>query len=133
MAHALCQYYPNMKITVCELQSVIDSAHHFRPSSEDCPNQGNVSYVAGDFFQSGLPKTDLYILCRILHDWTEDKVNLILSNVYKCLPSGKEMVLSLGLPSPPPLPPQKSKVSSLPVTPILFILYPSNSRSSGVG
>ena len=99
MAYTLCQYYPNMKITVCELQSVMDSAHHFRPPSEDCPNQGNVSYVVGDFFQSDLPKADLYVLCRILHDWTEDKVDLILSNVYKYLPSGKELVRSLGLPS----------------------------------
>ena len=89
---------------MCELQPVMDSAHHFRPSSEDCPNQGNVCYVVGDFFQPDLPKADLYVLCRILHDWTEDKVNLILSNVYKYLPSGKEVVLSLGLPfTPPPL------------------------------
>ena len=102
MAYTLCQYYPNMKITVCELQSVMDSAHHFRPSSEDCPNQGNVSYVVSDFFQPDLPKADLYVLCRILHDWTEDKVDLILSNVYKCLPSGKEVVRSLGLPSTSP-------------------------------
>ena len=50
MAYTLCRYYPNMKITVCELQSVMDSAHHFHRSSEDCPNQGNVSYVVGDFF-----------------------------------------------------------------------------------
>ena len=91
MAYTLCQYYPNMKITVCELQSVMDSAHHFRPSSDDCPNQGNVSYVVGDFFQPDLPKADLYVLCRTLHDWSEHKVDLILSNVFKCLPSGKEL------------------------------------------
>ena len=102
MAYTLCQYYPNMKITVCELQSVMDSAHHFRPSSEDCPNQGNVSYVVGDFFQPYLPKADLYVLCRIIHDWTDDKVDLILSNVYKCLPSGKVVAISLGLPSSSP-------------------------------
>ena len=88
MAYTLCQYYPNMKITVCELQSVMDSAHHFRPSSEDCPNQGNVSYVVGDFFQPDLPKTDLYTLCHVLPDWSEDKVGLILSNAFKCLSPG---------------------------------------------
>ena len=88
MAYTLCQYYPNMKITVCELQSVMDSAHHFRPSSEDCPNQGNVSYVAGDFFKPNLPNADLYILCRVLHDWPEEKLGLILSNVFKCLSPG---------------------------------------------
>ena len=88
--------------SVSELQSVMDSAHHFRPSSEDCPNQGNVCYVEGDFFQPYLPKADLYVLCRIIHDWTDDKVDLILSNVYKCLPSGKVLAISLGLPSSSP-------------------------------
>jgi len=88
MAYTLCQYYPNMKITVCELQSVMDVAHHFRPSLEDCPNQENVSYVAGDFLQPDLPKADLYILCRVLPDWPEEKVGLILSNAFKCLSPG---------------------------------------------
>ncbi|KAJ7356252.1 hypothetical protein OS493_026007 [Desmophyllum pertusum] len=88
MAYTLCQYYPNMKITVCDLQSVVDSAYHFRPSLEDCPNQGNVSHVVGNFFQPDLPKADLYVMSRILHDWTKEKVDLILSNVFKCLPSG---------------------------------------------
>ena len=88
MAYTFCQYYPNIKITVCEVQSVVDLAHQFHPSSEDCPNQANVSYVVGDFFQPDLPKADLYVLSRVLHDWSEEKVNLILSNVFKSLPSG---------------------------------------------
>ena len=62
------QHYPNMKITVCDLQSVVDSAHHFRPSLEECPNQANVSYMVGDMFQADLPKAELYVLSRILHD-----------------------------------------------------------------
>ena len=88
MAYTLCQYYPNMKITVCDMQSVVDSAHHFRQSSKDCPNQANVSYVVGNFLQPDLPKADLYVLSRILHDWSEEKVDLILSNVFRCLPPG---------------------------------------------
>lgn len=88
MAYTLCQYYPNMKITVCEVQSVVDTARHFHPPLEDYPNQGNISYVVGNFFQTDLPKADLYILSRILHDWPIEKVELILSNVIKCLPSG---------------------------------------------
>ena len=90
MAYTLCQYYPNMKITVYDMQSVVDCAHHFQPSLEDCPNQENVSFVEGDFFQPNLPKAELYVLSRILHDWSVEKVDLILSNVFKCLPSGKE-------------------------------------------
>ena len=92
MAYTLCQYYPSMKIAVCELQSVVDLAHHFGPSSEDCPNQANVSYVVGNFFQPDLPTADFYILSRILHDWPEEKLDLILSNVFKCLPSGRHFL-----------------------------------------
>jgi len=94
MAYTLSQYYPNMKITVCELQSVTDVAHHFCPSLEDCPNQGNVSYVVGNFFQPDLPKADLYILCRVLHDWPEEKLGLILSNVFKCLSPGGGLLIA---------------------------------------
>ena len=89
MAYTLCHYYPNMKITVFDLQSVVDSAHHFQPSSEDCPNQTNVSFVAGNFFLSDLPKAEMYVLSRILHDWPVEKMDVILSKVYNCLPSSK--------------------------------------------
>ena len=91
LAYALCQYNPQMKITVCDLQPVVSLAHHFRPSVEDCPNQVNVSFMIADFFKpETLPKADLYVLSRILHDWSEEKIDLILSNVFHCLPSGKK-------------------------------------------
>ena len=78
-----------MKITVCDLEPAVSLAHHFRPSVEACPNQANVSFAVGDFFKpETIPKADLYVLSHVLHDWSEDKVDLILSNVYKCLPSG---------------------------------------------
>ncbi|XP_073231939.1 probable bifunctional dTTP/UTP pyrophosphatase/methyltransferase protein [Porites lutea] len=89
LAYAFCQHYPEMKITVCDLEPAVSLAHHFRPSVEACPNQANVSFAVGDFFKpETIPKADLYVLSHVLHDWSEDKVDLILSNVYKCLPSG---------------------------------------------
>ena len=89
LAYALCQFYPEMKVTVCDLESAVSLAHHFRPSVEACPNQANGSFAVGDFFKpETIPKADLYVLSHVLHDWSEDKVDLILSNVYKCLPSG---------------------------------------------
>ena len=89
LAYALCQYNPHMRITVCDLQPVVSLTHHFRPSVEDCPNQANVSFMIADFFQpETIPKADLYVLSHILHDWPEEKVELILDNVFHCLPSG---------------------------------------------
>ena len=75
--------------TLCDLESVVASAHHFQQSVKACPNQANVSFAVGDFFKpETIPKAELYVLSHVLHDWSEDKVDLILSNVYKCLPSG---------------------------------------------
>jgi len=113
MAYTLCQYHPNMKITVCDRQSVVDSAHHFQPSLEECPNQANVSYVVGDFFQPDLPKAELYVLSRILVDWPEEKVNLILSNVFKCLPSGGCLLIAERILNEDKTGPKKALLQSL--------------------
>lgn len=43
----------------------------------------------GDFFKDDLPKTDLYILARILHDWSDDKVHELLCKVSKTCSPGK--------------------------------------------
>ena len=90
MAYTLCQYYPDAKISICTIQSVLDCASHFKPSLEDCPNQA-VSFTVGDFFQPDLPKADLYVLSRVIHDWPAEKVDVILSNVFKSLPSGNSV------------------------------------------
>ena len=91
MAYTLCQYYPDAKISICDIQSVLDCASHFKPSLEDCPNQENVSFTVGDFFQPDLPKAHLYVLSRVIHDWPAEKVDVILSNVFKSLPSGNSV------------------------------------------
>ena len=93
LACTLCQYYPSLKITVYDLQSVVDCASNFKPSLEDCPNQDNVTFDVGDFFQPDLPKAELYVLSRIVHDWPAEKVDVILSNVFNCMPSGNSYKL----------------------------------------
>jgi hypothetical protein len=81
--------YPHMKITVHDLPPVIENSSHFRPSMDECPNQQNVTFVAGDFFEPTLPPADLYVLTHILHDWPRDKVEVLLSNAFNNLPPGK--------------------------------------------
>lgn len=44
---------------------------------------------AGDFFKDELPKADLYILARILHDWPEEKVHVLLSKIAAACAPGK--------------------------------------------
>ncbi|XP_031554554.1 acetylserotonin O-methyltransferase-like [Actinia tenebrosa] len=88
VAYAACMAYPNMKITVLDLPSVVQNAPHFRPSIHECPNQHNVTFVAGDFFEPTLPAADLYVLTHILHLFTDDKVDTLLANIFANLPSG---------------------------------------------
>ncbi|KAI8514677.1 hypothetical protein Bbelb_072680 [Branchiostoma belcheri] len=45
-------------------------------------------HITGDFFHDPLPPADLYVVCRILHDWTEDKVLTILTKIHDSLPPG---------------------------------------------
>ncbi|KAK2551101.1 putative bifunctional dTTP/UTP pyrophosphatase/methyltransferase protein [Acropora cervicornis] len=64
LAYTLCQYYPNMKITVYDVQS------------------------------PDLPKADLYVLSRIIHDWSAEKVDVMLSNIFNCMPSGGGLLIA---------------------------------------
>ena len=84
-----------MKIIVFDLPQVVQIAPHFKPSSADCPNQGNVSFTAGDFFKEDLPKANLYVMCRVVHDWDDEKSALVLDKIYKQLPSGKMLLVQL--------------------------------------
>ena len=45
--------------------------------------------LTGDFFKDRLPKADLYILARILHDWTDDKMHALLSKISDACTPGK--------------------------------------------
>nr|XP_015218854.1 PREDICTED: N-acetylserotonin O-methyltransferase-like protein [Lepisosteus oculatus] len=47
----------------------------------------DVNVITGDFFKDDLPKADLYILARILHDLPEEKIHILLSKLSKmCTP-----------------------------------------------
>ena len=78
-----------MKITVLDLPQVVECSPQFAPTLQECPNQSNVTFVAGDLFEPVLPAADLYVVAHIIHDWGEDKGDALLSNIFKNLSSGK--------------------------------------------
>ena len=49
--------------------------------------------ISGDFFEN-IPKlADCLVLSRIIHDWEDDKANIILRNCYNALPENGEIIL----------------------------------------
>jgi len=50
--------------------------------------------IAGDFFTDPLPEADLYSLGRILHDWSEEKIHMLLAKIYTALPAGGGLLIA---------------------------------------
>ncbi|XP_010903993.2 probable bifunctional dTTP/UTP pyrophosphatase/methyltransferase protein isoform X1 [Esox lucius] len=90
MAYEFVKVHPGLSVTVFDLPEVIEMSDHFRPHDAD----NRVSFVAGDFFKDELPKADIYILARILHDWSDEKVHILLSKISKACSSGGCVLVS---------------------------------------
>ncbi|XP_027146852.1 putative bifunctional dTTP/UTP pyrophosphatase/methyltransferase protein isoform X1 [Larimichthys crocea] len=90
MAYEFTKSYPGLSVTVFDLPAVVEMSEHFHPLRTD----NRVSFVAGDFFKDDLPKADLYILARILHDWPDEKVHVLLSKVADACTPGCGLLLS---------------------------------------
>jgi hypothetical protein len=52
-----------------------------------------VSVVAADFFKDPLPEGDVYLLSHILHDWDEERCDLILRRCLEKLPSSCPVIV----------------------------------------
>uniref|UniRef100_A0A8D2ZRI5 Acetylserotonin O-methyltransferase-like n=1 Tax=Scophthalmus maximus TaxID=52904 RepID=A0A8D2ZRI5_SCOMX len=90
MAYEFTKAHPGLSVTVFDLPAVVEMNQHFHPLHED----NRVSFVAGDFFKDELPKADLYILARILHDWPDEKVHMLLSKIAQTCTPGCGLLLS---------------------------------------
>lgn len=87
LAMAIAERYPEMEAAVFDLPEVIEYAREFTADSR-------VELLAGDFFADALPEADLYTLGRILHDWSEDKIERLLARVYAALPAGGALLVA---------------------------------------
>ena len=91
LAIAACELYPDLHGAVFDLPQVAELA---REQVELSPARGRIEIVAGDFFEDQLPQADLYALGRILHDWSDDKIGLLLRKVLAQLPSGGALLIA---------------------------------------
>jgi hypothetical protein len=52
-----------------------------------------MSLQAGDFFKDPLPLADAYLLCNVVHDWSDDQATAILLNVRRAVPKGGRLLV----------------------------------------
>uniref|UniRef100_A0A8C7XIA6 Acetylserotonin O-methyltransferase-like n=1 Tax=Oryzias sinensis TaxID=183150 RepID=A0A8C7XIA6_9TELE len=90
MAYEFTKAHPGMSVTVFDLPAVIEMREHFLPANSD----KKVSFVAGDFLKEDLPKADLYILARVLHDLTDEKLHILLRKIAESASPGCGLLLS---------------------------------------
>jgi acetylserotonin O-methyltransferase len=86
LALAAAEAYPGLRTAVFDLPAAIEFARLFANEK--------VELIAGDFFADPLPPADLYALGRILHDWNETKIRLLLDKVQQSLPSGGAVLIA---------------------------------------
>ncbi|XP_008401978.1 acetylserotonin O-methyltransferase isoform X1 [Poecilia reticulata] len=82
--------YPECTVTIFDLPKVVRvSGEHFVTEADQ-----RISFREGDFFKDSLPVADLYILARILHDWTDERCIELLCRIYKaCKPGGAVLLV----------------------------------------
>jgi acetylserotonin N-methyltransferase len=88
---AACEAYPQLRGIAFDMARVIPLAEEQIASS---PARDRLSVQAGDFFEGGLPAADLYSLGRILHDWGEEKIHLLLRRIFEALPTGGGLLIA---------------------------------------
>lgn len=91
LATEACRRWPELKATVFDLPPVIASAREFVAKT---PVAARVAMAAGDFFADPLPPADLYSLGRILHDWSLDKIRILLAKILAALPPGGGLLIA---------------------------------------
>lgn len=79
LAEAARERYPHLETAVFDLPAVA----RLYPAT-----------IAGDFFTDPLPPADLYTLGRILHDWSDEKVQRLLAKIFAALPVGGGLLVA---------------------------------------
>jgi acetylserotonin N-methyltransferase len=91
LAVAACQRHAGLRAIVFDLPAALPLAREIVGAS---PVADRISFAAGDFFSDALPEADLFALGRILHDWTEEKILLLLRRIFDRLPPNGAVLLA---------------------------------------
>ncbi|XP_075189581.1 acetylserotonin O-methyltransferase [Anomaloglossus baeobatrachus] len=92
LAKQFVSTYKESTVTIMELPKVVQTAKkHFVTDKEQ-----QIYFVEGDFFNDPVPEADLFIMARIIHDWTEEKCLELLQKIYQsCRPGGGVLLVEV--------------------------------------
>jgi hypothetical protein len=79
---------PHQRGVLAELPSAIYLAGQRLESLGD-----RVSFVPGSFFESVPPGGDVYFLCRVLHNWSDEDASRILARVHSAMPAHGRLIV----------------------------------------
>lgn len=91
LAIAACERYGAMHGVVFDLPEVVELAQPYLAASRA---SARLTTHAGDFFNDPLPPADLYALGRILHDWPDEKILMLLRRIHAALPPGGGLLIA---------------------------------------
>jgi acetylserotonin N-methyltransferase len=90
LAIAACERYAELRAVVFDLPPVAALARQHAALSAAC---ARIEISDGDFFADPLPPADLYSLGRILHDWSDAKIDRLLRVIFDRLPPGGALLV----------------------------------------
>ncbi|XP_043987991.1 probable bifunctional dTTP/UTP pyrophosphatase/methyltransferase protein isoform X2 [Gambusia affinis] len=90
IAYELIKIHPDLSVAVLDLPAVVEMSAPFQRQHTD----KRVTFKAGDFLTDELPKADLYILVRVLHDLTDEKLHILLGRISDACTPGCGLLLS---------------------------------------
>ncbi len=91
--HLICNIlhkHPHLQGTVLELESTIKDKELLW--AEKMGMADRCKYLAGDMFRE-VPRSDVYIMKMILHDWNDEECVKILSNIQNASPQGGRVLI----------------------------------------
>jgi acetylserotonin N-methyltransferase len=107
---AACERYPELHGVVFDLPRVVSFA---REQVALSPARDRIEIIEGDFFEDEFPAADLYAVGRILHDWTDEKIGILLSKAFRQLPAGGAILVAEKLLNPDGVGPVAANMQSL--------------------
>ena len=85
-----CKRYPNLRGWVFDLPAVGPVTAEYIAAAG---LEGRIKFAAGDFFTDPFPAADLCAMGRILHDWSDEKVRLLLEKIFLHLGDGGALLI----------------------------------------